>query len=356
MAQNVTAEDQSAFKALCKRPYDAQAKQFINAFWEKGISFKSNPDMCEKVWTYWELCAKLDAKKGKQGNALDEFEAHKFLEKEGQAMTVKDLRESLKAMDLDFDRHMALLEYLVFHFKIDNWVYMVNWVAAGSPEQQAMLAQVQEQMATAQASLAKATETAETAKEDAAASARAAEEAKAAAEDLAKAAAEADAATKELEAQQKAKADAIAAEEVKTRDETLSTVKRNKAIAYLKILQNEDSQPLRTAQITQAAAARKAAKVAKQSEKAAQAAAAAKIKADEAAATAEHAMEDADAQVAKLSEQLEEAKAACAGSGSDEGTFWWLDREFEESLKYMGPKQKDKALKARAEAKAKAGN
>jgi hypothetical protein len=60
-------------------------------------------------------------------------------------------------------------------------------------------------------------------------------------------------------------------------------------------------------------------------------------------------------QVAKLAGELEEAKAACAGSGSEEGTFWWLDREFDESLKYMGPKQKEKALAARTAARKRSG-
>jgi len=66
-------------------------------------------------------------------------------------------------------------------------------------------------------------------------------------------------------------------------------------------------------------------------------------------------MADADAAVHELTHQLEEAKAACAGSGSEDGTFWWLDREFDESLKYMGPKQKAKAEAARAAARKRSG-
>ena len=53
--------------------------------------------------------------------------------------------------------------------------------------------------------------------------------------------------------------------------------------------------------------------------------------------------------------QLEEAKAACAEGGCEEGTFWWLDRDFEESMKYMGPKQKAKALEARTASRRKSG-
>ena len=49
------------------------------------------------------------------------------------------------------------------------------------------------------------------------------------------------------------------------------------------------------------------------------------------------------------------AKAACAEGGCEEGTFWWLDREFEESMKYMGPKQRAKALEARTASRRKSG-
>ena len=80
-------------------------------------------------------------------------------------------------------------------------------------------------------------------------------------------------------------------------------------------------------------------------------AATAKVAADDAAVAADKAMADADTAVADLTHQLEEAKAACAGSGSEDGTFWWLDREFDEAKKYMGPKQLAKAEKARADAK-----
>ena len=65
-------------------------------------------------------------------------------------------------------------------------------------------------------------------------------------------------------------------------------------------------------------------------------------------------MAEADKEVEELTDKLEEAKAACAGSGAEEGTFWWLDREFEESLKFMGPKQRAKAEAARAASRDKA--
>ena len=55
--------------------------------------------------------------------------------------------------------------------------------------------------------------------------------------------------------------------------------------------------------------------------------------------------------VASLSVKIEQAAADCAGKGGSDGSLWWLDREFDEAKKYMGPKQLAKAEKARADAK-----
>ena len=245
------------------------------------------------------------------------------------ALTVKDMRTALKAIDIDFNRMMSITEFLVYHYKLTegDWVYLVNWVPTGSAAQRAMMEKLQAQMADAQEKLRASTEAAEAAK-------AAADESEAAAKEQAEA-------TKALEAQEQAKADAIDAQEKLSNDESLSTVKRNKAKAQCAILKAEDSQPLRTARITQGAAERKAKKAAKK----------AKLAAD----AADAAMKIADDAVHELTDKLEEAKAMCAGGGSEEGTFWWLDREFDESLKYMGPKQKDKALAARAAARKRSG-
>ena len=59
----------------------------------------------------------------------------------------------------------------------------------------------------------------------------------------------------------------------------------------------------------------------------------------------------ADDAVASLSVKIEQAAADCAGKGGSDGSLWWLDREFDEAKKYMGPKQLAKAEKARADAK-----
>jgi len=47
---------------------------------------------------------------------LDEFWSHKFLESFGETLTVVQLREKLRQIDLDSNGKMALLEYLCFRF------------------------------------------------------------------------------------------------------------------------------------------------------------------------------------------------------------------------------------------------
>ena len=188
-------------------------------------------------------------------------------------MTVKDMRAALSEIsDLDFSQKMSLIEFLIFHYKITDWTYLVHWSPAGSAAQQRMLVDVQAQMSYAQDALAVATTKAEESKVEADKAVVAAEASEKAATASQLAAKEQHDATLELAAQQKAKADALAAEEIKAKDESLSTVKRNKAKAQLAILKSEDSQPLRRARITQEAAERKAVKAAKAAQTAAVAA------------------------------------------------------------------------------------
>jgi len=91
--------------------YKHQAMFFLNAMW------KEHGEQAEEFWNYVQLAASLDQKKGDQGNAMDEFEAHKFLEKNGQPLTVVAMRQELKKIDIDTDHKMSLLEYCVYHFK-----------------------------------------------------------------------------------------------------------------------------------------------------------------------------------------------------------------------------------------------
>merc|ERR1719145_463669 len=125
MAQAVDqkeADMENYMKEFCKVGKDGnyrdQAIFYLNAMWaEYGKE-------AETFWGYVELAGELDKAKGPDGNAMDEFEAHRFLEKNGQALTVVAMRQELKKIDIDTDNKMSLLEYCVYHFKTDVKVLM----------------------------------------------------------------------------------------------------------------------------------------------------------------------------------------------------------------------------------------
>ena len=64
---------------------------------------------------------------GSAGCELEEFTAHRFLEKNTKALTWTDMRNAMKELDIDFDKKVSLTEFLVHHYKID-WKALVNSV------------------------------------------------------------------------------------------------------------------------------------------------------------------------------------------------------------------------------------
>ena len=148
---------------LCKKPFERQAKHFINAFWDRATAnhkpFGEHQEECERIFTWSHEFAKLD--KGKRGNELDEFEAHQFLEKCVGALTVHDMRSALKAIDIDFNRMMSLTEFLIFHYALQekDWVYLVNWAPGMSVAQRRLIEAAQAQMSEAREKLAVSRET-----------------------------------------------------------------------------------------------------------------------------------------------------------------------------------------------------
>eukprot|EP00484_Ammonia_sp_Unknown_P025896 CAMPEP_0197040442 /NCGR_PEP_ID=MMETSP1384-20130603/17132_1 /TAXON_ID=29189 /ORGANISM="Ammonia sp." /LENGTH=241 /DNA_ID=CAMNT_0042471197 /DNA_START=29 /DNA_END=754 /DNA_ORIENTATION=+ len=97
-----------------KYDYKHQAIFFLNAFWAEYGEKEA-----ETVWGYVQTAGELDKKKGSAGNALDEFEAHRFLEKYGKPLTVVAMRKELKQIDIDTDHKMSLLEFVVYHYKLN---------------------------------------------------------------------------------------------------------------------------------------------------------------------------------------------------------------------------------------------
>lgn len=91
--------------------YKKQGIFYLNAYF--------NEEEAEKVYGYVQLASQLDDKRGEDGNAMDEFQSHRFLEKQGQTLTVVAMRKELKKIDIDTDNKMSLLEYCVYHYKLN---------------------------------------------------------------------------------------------------------------------------------------------------------------------------------------------------------------------------------------------
>lgn len=86
-----TKSNLTILKELSDKPYVAQAQWFLNAYWKadgKEVKFSEQLEEAEKVWDMYNLIVSLDEEKGKDGNEIDEFKAHVFLEKTVGALTV----------------------------------------------------------------------------------------------------------------------------------------------------------------------------------------------------------------------------------------------------------------------------
>jgi len=231
--------------------------------------------------------------KKKDGNELDEFLSHKFLESLGETLTVIALREKLRKIDLDANGKMALLEYLCF--KYSKTVKAVCSAPQGSNV---------EELKAAQAMV----EGAQKALNDE----RIAEEA------LKKSEAELRVAVDDLKAQEDAYHNQIAALERKSTDTASSVVSRNKAANELAQLKSENPMPLRKAKITQEAALRKVEKERK---------------------AAEQATLNAEQKVSQAEQYLEEVKQR--GGGDALGAIWWMQRDLKEAQRFLPQKKQN---------------
>ena len=344
----VTAEQAKAWEDIVTRKYADQAIWFLNGFWDEIQGD------AEKIWGYVELMAELDEAKKADGNELDEFWSHKFLERIGRTMTVIKMREEFRTIDVDFNKKMSMTEFLGYTYK--KTIQQI--IDAPQGNNQELIDAAQQQVDAAQAAVDEmvaklniATEKANEAKAAADEATRASDAANAAAEEAtrksnaadaaaaeasakaadAKAAADAaeavaapyrkavaenEAALEELRAQEKAYADKKASLEATKNDMSIGIVKRNKAANELDQLLAEDPLPLQRAKINQAATVRKMEKAAKpfneasaKANAAAEVAAAAKAEADATAAAAAEAKAQADAAAQAAAEAKAEAEA-----------------------------------------------
>eukprot|EP01114_Cavostelium_apophysatum_P000549 TRINITY_DN1049_c0_g1_i1.p1 TRINITY_DN1049_c0_g1~~TRINITY_DN1049_c0_g1_i1.p1 ORF type:complete len:294 (+),score=124.18 TRINITY_DN1049_c0_g1_i1:218-1099(+) len=288
----------------------------------------------EFVWKSAQKFIELDVNKKKEGTELDEFMAHKFLESLGETLTVMQLREKLRKIDLDQNGKMALLEYFAFRF--NKTVKDILDSPQGDNTEEVNKAQ--EKVTSAQAALSELQKQQEVQQKALDDQKQAQQKQAEALENLRKSEAELKAAIDDLQAQEAAYANQIKTLEDKSKDPSAGAVTKNKAAAELAQLKQTDPLPLRKAKITQEAALRKVEKERKAADETAAALEARTRELEEQTRKVEAAVKDAEEQFKAAADYLEEVKRK---GGVPLGSIWWMERELQEAQKYM-PKKKQK--------------
>lgn len=330
-------EDQRLFAELTSKDYVFQAKWWLNAFWNQGAE-----DDAGRVWDAVHKFAEIDVENGLTGVDLDERQSHILLEALGETLTALQLREKLRQIDLDMNKRMSLLEYLLY----SRSKPMTELVNAPQESNQKEIQKAEKMLKDVQKALEDVQLQEQLVREAEAKAKIRAEESRVAEGKARDAEAEAKAAVEALEAEETAYAKTIADLEAKSQEGGI--VSRNRAAAQLAQVKAEDPMPLRKAKLTSEAALRR-------SKKATQAAADAVVAAEAAQAAAADAVVEAQQSVINMESKFEAAVAYLdevkAKPGSGKGTVWWLERELEESKKYMS-KKKLAELEARLAAEA----
>lgn len=317
---------QQKFKEFTNTVYTEQGKCFLNAFWDE------HQNLAEEVWGWAVQFAELDIDNAKEGKDLDEFNAHRFLERNNETKTVKQLREEIKEMDMDFNKRLALIEYLLFRTRHSVQEFVSRPQGDNKQEidaAQAALNQATAAMQRATKALEESTIAAAKAKKEADIAKRSADDAKRAADEATRAseearqkaniaserAAQAQASAKEarnkrdelqaaedelkavlneIRQQEAARDDKTRELTAKSEDASLGVVQRNKAKNELAQHLSEDPLPLRQAKITQEAATKKAERARLAADASHQAAEQARVEAERAQTEAKKAADSAD--------------------------------------------------------------
>jgi hypothetical protein len=110
----MSAALQQKFKEVTAKNIDDQCRFFLTRF---VLDFSGN---FEEVLTLCEEFKKFaaDEKNGApKDRELDEFIMHQFLERKGETLTVKALREHLQEIDLDKNHNVSFIEYALWKWK-----------------------------------------------------------------------------------------------------------------------------------------------------------------------------------------------------------------------------------------------
>jgi hypothetical protein len=127
---NCTAEERKRFSEVTAQPIDQQANTFLRAF---AVEFSGN---FEGVLDLAGDFKKFAPKTG-DVRELDEMQAHLFLERRGETLTVQELRDYLRQIDLDENHMVSFIEYLLFRYQ-KTITQLFAPPAAGGPSPEAL--------------------------------------------------------------------------------------------------------------------------------------------------------------------------------------------------------------------------
>lgn len=272
------------WKTLTGSTHTEQGIWFLNGFWDEAGA------QAEDIWTYVHLMIEIECGKPKlygskkweepEGNDLDQFQSHRFMEKIDETVTVKELRARLKKIDIDNNNKLCLTEYLIYKYSKDA-ASVCNSPQGGGDPDEFLAAQEMFNKALAASQAANQAQT------------------------------EANAAVQALEQEEMTYNNKIKKQEDRINDSSLSQTKRMSATNKLAQLKAEDPLPLRKAKITSKAALKKCKKAAKEAKK----------------------VKDT------AKEAFDEMKKK---GGAALGAIWWMERELEETEKFSPKKRKKK--------------
>lgn len=134
--QEYPAEWVEAFKGYSKLSYPEQAKVFLRAFF-----MDDNVDV-EEVWG---LMKSFAAYGDASHTELEENQAHKFLQDQGNAISAIQLRNALRRYDVDRNNKVSFVEYCMLHFDKDMAALMTNDID-GDPALLAKLASAKDDL------------------------------------------------------------------------------------------------------------------------------------------------------------------------------------------------------------------
>merc|ERR1712038_48746 len=333
MGDGLSDEQKEDWERLVNKCHTKQAIWWLNGFWNE---LEGEAD---HFWFMVHAMIEIECGKEKrygklkweekEGSDLDQFQAHRFLEKMGVTMTVKELRAKVKNLDVDRNKRLALSEYLAD--KYSKTVQQIVEAPQGGQAAQEALDRAREKVESATQKMNESADAAE-------AAAAALAEVQAAREKAEAAKKEVEEAVQAVEAQEAARNKKIEKlqKKIANADGRLSQMKVNTAKNELAQVEGEDPLPLRKAKLTQKAALKKQSKMLKMVKKEEKKSTKAKEAADTAATAAQEALVEAKDALRELKEK---------GDGIAHGNIWWMEKELEEREKFMPKKKKKKVSK-----------